>query len=285
MCGTDRAALRGRRAAAPATAGAGAVAPRHGARADARGQLLVGQRPPARADGAQLLLQPLAVDRAAHDPGARRLGEGGIELSWRQGREQHLALRGRGRREAGADVHAQRDDLGDGDARDVHDVATVELRHRRGLPGLADEVLQVRPGHVPQPQRGGVGRAQAQHPRGQAEALRGAAHVAELGEGQQQPARRGPGQPGRGRDLGEGHRAVLGVEAGEDVESPRQRLHEVRAGAASCHERPPVRSADGPSGPPCPSMFAQRTLLWGVGSPDDRRPDDCPAPMPRRGTA
>ena len=43
----------------------------------------------------------------------------------------------------------------------------------------------------------------------------------------------GPGQVGGGGDLGEGHRAV--AERREHVEPARERLDEVRAGAASRH--------------------------------------------------
>ena len=117
-----------------------AVAHRRGHGAYAGGELLVGQRPPAGADLGQLLAQlgrgPADVRRQA---GPARLGERGVEGVLVEGGEQHLALRGLRRREAGADLDAQRDDLGHRDPGDVDDVGAVELRHRRGLTGAADE--------------------------------------------------------------------------------------------------------------------------------------------------
>jgi hypothetical protein len=58
--------------------------------------------------------------------------------------------------EEGADVDAEGDDLRDRDARDIDDVAAVELCHGRRLAGLADQRLEVGAGDVPEAEGGDV---------------------------------------------------------------------------------------------------------------------------------
>ena len=112
------------------------------------------------------------------------------------------------RREPGADLHRQADDLGDGHPRDVDDVRAVELGHRARLVGAGDQRLHVRAGDVPEALRPHVGDAEVEHPRGERVLPAFDADVAELGEREQDPAGGRAGQArGRG-DLGEGQRAV-----------------------------------------------------------------------------
>ena len=128
-----------------------AVAHRHRHRADPGRQLLVGERPAARPDRAQLVLDagPVA-GRCGGQAGTAGLGQRRGEGRRVQRGQQDLALGRLQRGEPGADDHPERDDLRNRDPGHVDDVGPVELGHRRGLPGLADEVLQVRAGHVPQ---------------------------------------------------------------------------------------------------------------------------------------
>ncbi len=222
---------------------AGAVPDGDGDRPDPGSELLVGQRPAAGPHLGQLAVElPGGAADVGREAGPARDGEGRLELVGGEGGQQDLALGRLHRGEPGADLHAQRDDLGHRDPGDVDDVRAVQLGHRRGLAGGGDELLEVWAGDVPEPQRADVGHAQGQHLRREGERPAGGAHEAELLEGEQQPARGGPGEAGRGGDLGEGHAAVVGVEAGEDVEPPREGLHEVGPGAAPRHVPPSCRA-------------------------------------------
>ncbi len=81
-------------------------------------ELLVGQRPAARPDLAQLRVPlRLAELDAGLQAGAGRLGEDPVDLGGVERGELHLAERGLQRREPRPDLHGQRDDLRDGDAR------------------------------------------------------------------------------------------------------------------------------------------------------------------------
>ena len=204
---------------------AGAVADRGRHRADAGRQLLVGQRPAAGPDLGQLVAELLARSCrcSGGSPAAARLGEGRVQLVGGQRGEQHLALRGLRRREAGADVDPQRDDLRHRHPGDVDDVGAVELRHRGRLAGL----------RRPAP-RGAAGRCPTAPARRRTpcpsvstfgvseKAAADRADEAQLLQGQQQPARGRAGQPGRGRHLGQRHRSVDCVEAGEHVQPASQ---------------------------------------------------------------
>ena len=146
----------------------------------------------------QLVAQLLgtAADVARQPRPARELESPG-QLVGRKSRQHDLALGGLHSREPGADLHAQRDDLRHRDPCDIDDVGAVELGHRRRLTRLRDQSLEVWPRDVPQPQTADVGGAEAEHLRGQGErAVRGG-DVAELLEGQQQPARGRPRQARR----------------------------------------------------------------------------------------
>ena len=201
-------------------------------------QLLVGQRPPAGPHlgelGAQLLRRAADVGR---QPGPAGLGEGGVQVVRGEGGQQHLALRGLDGREARADVDPQRDQLGHRDPGDVDDVAAVELRHRRGLARPRDQRLEVRPGDVPEPERGDVGGAQGQHLRGQLE--HPADERTKPSSSRVSSSRRAVGRarPAAVATSVSDMPPVVGVEAGEDVEAARQRLDEVRPRAPPGHAR------------------------------------------------
>jgi len=95
--------------------------------------------------------------------------------------------------------------------------------------------LHVRPGDVPQAAGQHVGHAEVEHPRCQLEAAVDLAHIAELGQGQQDPAGRGPGQLRGGGHRGERHDRLQRLEGPDHIEAARERLDEVGAGVAACH--------------------------------------------------
>ena len=89
---------------------------------------------------------------------------------------------------------------------------------------LVDQRLHDGLGQVPERQGGEVGESQVEDARGEAELPPVRGNVAELGKGEQDAARAGPGEPCRGGDLGERHRGALGAEGANDRQPPRERL-------------------------------------------------------------
>src|SRR5450631_3127913 len=226
-------------------------------RADAGGQLLVGQGPAPGPDRAQLVVDVTAVARR----GRRQAGPAGLRQRRRQRLavqrgEQHLALGRLQGREPRADDNPEGNDLRHRHTGDVDDVRAVQLGHRGGLAGLADELGQMRAGDVPQAERSHVGQAQPEHLRGEGEGAVRLPDKSELGQGQQEAPGGGPGQAGGLGDLGQAHPGVTIVEAGQDVQAPRECLDEVGPGAASGHAH---LLAGARSDRLVPAMFAQRT--------------------------
>ena len=113
----------------------------------------------------------------------------------------------------------------------------LELGYDRSYPTFTRQLRArgLRPACEPCRPARGRPVAVIEHPRGEGVPAVGDPHVAELGQGQQQPPGGGPGQPGRHRHLAQRHRRVPGVEAGEHVEAPGQRLHEVGTASSTGH--------------------------------------------------
>lgn len=213
-----------------------AVPQRSRHRTDAPGQLLVGHRPAPRAHLPQLRL-PFGPGGVPHRLQARAagLGEDPGRLVGRQRGQQDLAQGGGQCGEAGADLHGEGHDLGHGDPGYVDDVRAVELGDRAGLVRALHQPLQVRAGHVPQSRRADVGDAEVQDTRGQHETAGLLAYVAQLGQGEQDPACGRPGQPCRGRHVGQRHHRLPGPEGGDDLQAPGQRLDEIGSGSFARH--------------------------------------------------
>ena len=123
-----------------------------------------------------------------------------------------------------------------GHARDVDDVVAVEHADRGGLVDLGDEALEVRLGDLGQRQAGQERVAELEHARGERELPPVGAHVAEVGEREQEAPRGGAREPGRARDVAERERRRVGAERADDREPALQRLHEV-GGTAGCSSR------------------------------------------------
>ncbi len=151
--------------------------------------------------------------------------------------QQHLALRADHGREPGADLDPERDDLRHRDPGDVDDVAAVELADRGRLAGDRDQVAHVRPGHLPQAERADVRHAELEHPRGQAEHVAVGADVPELGQREQDPPGRRPGQVAGGGDLGQRQPRPVGAERPDHVQPAGQRLDELGALSSTGHPR------------------------------------------------
>ena len=98
--------------------------------------------------------------------------------------------------------HAHRRASGGG-ALDVDDLVAVENRDGRRLVDLPGEALEVRLGDLGQRKARKVRVAELEHARGQGEVPAVGSDVAEPLECQQEAPRRGAGEPGRPRDLGE----------------------------------------------------------------------------------
>src|SRR5262249_53694128 len=128
-------------------------------------------------------------------------------------------------------------DLGYRYARDVHDVAAVELCHGRRLAGLAYQIVHVRTGKVPQAERADVSHAEVEHAGREPKAAVRGADIAKLLEGEQDATDGGPGETGGRGDLGERHAWAVGVERTNHVEAARERLDEVRALSPASHAR------------------------------------------------
>jgi hypothetical protein len=109
----------------------GAVTDGGSHRADARGQLLLGERPSAGPHLDQFGGQRLGgAAGLIRQPGAAGLGQDLDQLRRLEAGQQDLALQGPWRRETGADLDAQCDDLGNGNPGNVHNVGAIKLRHR-----------------------------------------------------------------------------------------------------------------------------------------------------------
>src|SRR5690606_38136831 len=214
----------------------GPVAQGRGHRADRGREFLVGQRPAGGPHVAQRRLQFLRVGvRARLHAGAAGHGQHLRQLGWGQCGQQDLAQRGDGRREPGADVHPQRNDLGHRDAGDVDDVGTVQLGDRRGFAGTRDQPLHVRPGDLPQPHGAHVRHSELHDPRGERESVVVGPGVAELLKGEEDAPCGGPGQARFGGHLGQRHHWTVGTESPDHVEAPGERFDEVRVAASTGH--------------------------------------------------
>ena len=213
-----------------------AVAQRCRDRADAWCELFVGQGPAAGAYLAErgIHLGPRGLPGRLH-PRATRLGEHTVERLRRQRREQHLSQRCLRSREAGADAHLQGNDLRHRDACDVDDVRSVQLCDGRRLAGTGHQLLQVRPGDVPEPERLHVAHPELQHPRGEDVAARVVPDVAERLQGEQDASSGRPGEAAGGGDLGQRHHRSAGIEDTHHVEPASDRLHEVRVTVSTGH--------------------------------------------------
>lgn len=99
---------------------------------------------------------------------------------------------------------------------DVDDVVAVEDAQGRRLPCPRDELLQMRGGDLRQggAREGGV--AELQDARGEPEEAPVGLDVAEVGQGQQQPAGGGAGQLAGAGHLAERTGGMLGVEGADD---------------------------------------------------------------------
>ena len=111
---------------------------------------------------------------------------------------------------------------------DVHDVGSVEHRHRRRLVDRGDEGLHVGQGDLRQTHRGQVGEPELEHTRPQREVATVALHVAELDEREQESTGGGARQAGASTDVAEGQARMLAVEGADDHQAPFERLDEVR---------------------------------------------------------
>ena len=121
----------------------------------------------------------------------------------------------------------------------------VEDGDRRRLAQLRDEFLQMRSRHVRQSQPGEVGVAKLEDPGPEREFPPVAAHVAQLHQGEQEPAGSGPGQPGSTRYLAQAQPLPVRAERPDDREPAIEGLHEVavpRRGLAVTGRRFPVAS-------------------------------------------
>lgn len=150
-----------------------------------------------------------------------------FHLLVRQMGENHPAHGRHVRREARADRDRRRHDATGRHPRHVHDVVAIEDAQGRRLPYLRDELLEMRLGDLGQGVAGEVGVAEFQHARGEAEEPAVLVDVAEVGEGQQQPAGGGTGQVAGVGDLAERAGGMVGVEAADDGEAALEGLHEV----------------------------------------------------------
>ena len=119
-----------------------------------------------------------------------------------------------------------------GHAADVDDLVAVEHRHRARLAHLGGEPLEVRLGDLGQAQARQVRVAELEHARGERELLAVGAHVAEVGEREQEAARGGAGEAGAAGDVGERELGVLGAERADHREPALERLDEVLAALA-----------------------------------------------------
>jgi hypothetical protein len=91
----------------------------------------------------------------------------------------------------------------------------------------------MRLGHLGQAEAREVGIAELEHTRAQAEVAAVGAHVAELGEREQEPARRRAAEARPPRDVGQRQLGRLGVEGPDDLEPTLQRLDEVAHASSS----------------------------------------------------
>ena len=172
--------------------------------------------------------EPVRVgDGPRGEPLERGLGEVPVEFVIGQRREQHPPHR----RGVGGEPGSHRDrdghDALGGHAGHVDDLVTIENRDRRGLMQPGDEFLQVRRGHLRQRQPGQVGIAELEHPRPQRELPAVVADVTELDQGQQEPARRRPGQARRLGDLAQAQPLSVRPERPDHRQPAVQRLDEV----------------------------------------------------------
>ena len=155
-------------------------------------------------------------------------GEEGVELVVGELGQEGPSEGGGRRRQAGAERDRDGHDPLRRDPGHVDDHVVVEHGRGDGLVHPLRELLHVGLGDVGQLQRGDIGVAEVQHAGRELEVAAVRAHVAERLEGEEQPARRGPGQAGRAGHLGQRHGRLVGREGPQHSEAALQRLHELR---------------------------------------------------------
>jgi len=101
--------------------------------------------------------------------------------------QQHPAHRGAERRQARADPERNGHHLMHGNALHVHDVVGIEHAERAGLIDAVCHLLHDGLRQHGDAERGEIAEAELEHARGERELPPLVAHVAEMGEGQQQP--------------------------------------------------------------------------------------------------
>ena len=209
---------RRRRGSAPRSSAGPPRAPGRPAPSPARG------RGPARRAASSALSIARAV--SGRDLGARR-GRRRARSSGSAG-QQDAAHRGRVGREAGADVDRDAHDRGSwGRGRRRRSRRRRARDTERRLAHLGGEPLEVRLGDLGQRQAGQVRVAELEHARREREVLAVGAHVAEVGQREQEAAGGGAGEAGAAGDVGQRQLGVVGAEGADHRQPALERLDEV----------------------------------------------------------
>ena len=133
----------------------------------------------------------------------------------------------------------------------------VEHRDRRRLAHLGDKFLQVRRCNLRHAEAGQVGVAEFQHARPERELPAVVAHVAELDQGEQEPARRRPRQAGGPGDLAEAEPLSVRSECLDHRQPAIEGLHEVAVPSlAATRPRGHGRRRQPPAAQRQPGVFA-----------------------------
>src|SRR5690606_35649090 len=148
-----------------------------------------------------------------------------VEVGRGEGGEEDAAHGGAVRGEAGADADGHAHDAGGGDAGHVHDVLAVEHGDGGRFVHLGGEAFEVGGGDLGQREAGQVGVAEFEYAGGEGEQPPVAAHVPEVGEGEQEAAGGGAGEAGGAGDVAEGQPGGAGGEGADHGEAAGQRLH------------------------------------------------------------